>query len=51
LRETWRELLPTIPRGADYVLLVRSPLAEALEGRDSAWLEERVQEILGKANA
>jgi ribonuclease P protein component len=51
LRETWRELLPTVPRGADYVLLVRSPLADAVEERDAAWLKERVQEILGKASA
>ncbi len=50
LREVWRELLPEIPAGADYVLLVRAPLAEA-EGRDEAWLRERVQEVLGKAQA
>jgi ribonuclease P protein component len=50
LREAWRELLPQIPSGADYVLLVRTPLAEA-EGRDAAWLRERVQEVLGKAQA
>jgi ribonuclease P protein component len=50
LREAWRELLPQVPAGADYVLLVRAPLAEA-EGRDAAWLRERVEEILGKAQA
>jgi ribonuclease P protein component len=50
LREVWRELLPDVPAGADYVLLVRTPLAEA-EGRDAAWLRERVQEVLGKAQA
>lgn len=50
LREVWRELLPDIPRGADYVLLVRAPLAEA-EDKDSIWLRERVDEILGKASA
>jgi ribonuclease P protein component len=50
LREVWRELLPEIPAGADYVLLVRQPLAEA-ESRDAEWLKERVQEILGKASA
>ena len=49
LREVWRELLPEIPH-ADYVLLARAPLAES-EGRDSAWLRERVEEILGKARA
>ncbi len=50
LREAWRELLPEIPGGADYVLLVRVPLAEA-EGRDAVWLRERIEEILGKARA
>ena len=50
LRETWRELLPEVPRGADYVLLVRTPLAET-EGRDPTWLRERVQEVLRKAQA
>jgi ribonuclease P protein component len=50
LREVWRELLPEVPGGADYVLLVRVPLAEA-ESRDAEWLKERVQEILGKAQA
>jgi ribonuclease P protein component len=50
LREVWRELLPEVPAGADYVLLVRTPLADA-EGRDAAWLRERVEEILGKASA
>jgi ribonuclease P protein component len=51
LREVWRELLPQVPEGADYVLLVRAPLAEAAEERDAAWLRERVEEILGKASA
>jgi ribonuclease P protein component len=50
LREVWRELLPDVPGGVDYVLLVRAPLAE-VEGRDAAWLRERVQEVLGKAQA
>jgi ribonuclease P protein component len=50
LREVWRELLPEVPRGADYVLLVRAPLAEA-EGRDADWLRARVAEILGKSSA
>jgi ribonuclease P protein component len=50
LREAWQELLPDVPAGADYVLLVRAPLAEA-EARDADWLRERVQEVLGKAQA
>ena len=51
LREVWRELLPQVPGGADYVLLVRPPLAENASERDHAWLRERVEEILGKASA
>ena len=51
LREVWRQLLPQIPGGSDYVLLVRPPLAETAEERDETWLRERVEEILGKARA
>ena len=51
LREGWRELLPNVPAGADYVLLVRSPLAEAAESRGPEWLRERLEEVLGKARA
>jgi ribonuclease P protein component len=51
LREVWRQLLPQVPGGSDYVLLVRAPLAEAAEQRDESWLRERVEEILGKARA
>ncbi len=51
LREVWRQLLPQVPEGSDYVLLVRSSLAEAADERDEAWLRERVEEVLGKASA
>jgi ribonuclease P protein component len=51
LREAWRDLLPEIDPGADYVLLVRQPLADADESRGPDWLRERVQEVLGKARA
>jgi ribonuclease P protein component len=51
LREGWRELLPEVPAGTDYVLLVRSPLGEAAEGRGPDWLRERLEEVLGKARA
>jgi ribonuclease P protein component len=51
LREVWRELLPDVPAGADYVLLVRGSLADTAENRDAGWLRERVEEILGKAGA
>jgi ribonuclease P protein component len=50
LREAWRELLPEVPRGVDYVLLVRAPLTE-VEDKNSAWVRERIEEILGKASA
>jgi ribonuclease P protein component len=51
LRETWRERLPKVPRGRDYVLIARPALADALESRDAAWLADRVDEVLGKATA
>ncbi len=51
LRESWRELLPAVPAGTDYVLLVRAPLAEAAEGRGPDWIRERLEEVLGKARA
>ncbi|HEX7254413.1 MAG TPA: ribonuclease P protein component [Gaiellaceae bacterium] len=51
LREVWRQLLSDVPPGADYVLLVRAPLAEAEESRGADWLRERLEEVLGKARA
>ena len=51
LREGWRELIPRVPAGTDYVLLVRAPLAEAAESRGPEWLRERLEEVLGKARA
>jgi ribonuclease P protein component len=49
LREAWRTQLPQ--RSADYVLVVRPGLPEAVEARGFAWLTERVAEALGKASA
>jgi ribonuclease P protein component len=51
LRERWRELLPEVPAGSDYVLLVRAPLVEAADSRGPEWLRERLEEVLGKAHA
>lgn len=51
LREGWRELLPEVSPGTDYVLLVRAPLAEAEESRGADWIRERLEEVLGKARA
>jgi ribonuclease P protein component len=49
LREVWRDRLAQVPRGRDYVLIARAPLAAALESRDAVWLGQRVDEVLGKA--
>jgi ribonuclease P protein component len=51
LREGWRELISAVPAGTDYVLLVRAPLAEAEESRGPDWIRERLEEVLGKAQA
>jgi ribonuclease P protein component len=51
LRETFQSRLPELPQDQDYVLVVRSGLAEAVEARGFDWLGERVEEILGKAAA
>jgi ribonuclease P protein component len=49
LREAWAHLAP-VPRN-DYVLVVRPGLPEAVESRGFEWLEERVGEVLQKAQA
>jgi ribonuclease P protein component len=51
LREAWRERLPQVPLGRDYVLIARPSLGETLETRDAVWLGERLDEVLGKASA
>lgn len=51
LRETWHARLDDIPTGRDYVLIARPALGEALQSRDSSWLGERLEEVLGKAAA
>ena len=51
LRETWRDRLEDIPPGCDYVLIARPALGETLQSRDSTWLGERLEEVLGKAAA
>ena len=51
LRESWRVRLGSVPPGRDYVLIARPALGEALQGRDAAWLGERLDEVLGKAAA
>jgi ribonuclease P protein component len=51
LREAWRELLPRVAAGHDYVLIARPGLPEATEARGYRWLCDRVDEVLTKATA
>jgi ribonuclease P protein component len=48
LREAWRELLPSVPGGHDYVLSARPGLAEPVETRGLEWLVNEVAEVLEK---
>jgi ribonuclease P protein component len=49
LREIVRGRLAGVPPTHDFVLVVRQGLPEAAEANGHAWLEARVDEILGKA--
>ena len=51
LREIIRGRLDRVPATNDYVLVVRRGLPEAAEANGHVWLEERVDEVLGKAAA
>jgi ribonuclease P protein component len=51
LREVWRARVQALPQNRDYVLIVRPGLAEAVTSNGFKWLEERVDEVLGKAAA
>jgi ribonuclease P protein component len=51
LREIVRRRLEAVSQENDYVLVVRQGLPEAAEANGSGWLEERVDEVLGKAAA
>jgi len=51
LREVMRARLDRVPQAYDYVLKVREGLPEAVEANGFPWLEERVDEVLGKATA
>ena len=48
LREAWRELLPTVPGGQDYVLAARPGLAEPAETRGKDWLVSEIDAILDR---
>ena len=51
LREIMRVRLESVPSSNDYVLIVRQGLPEAAEANGHEWLEERVDEVRGKAAA
>ena len=51
LREIMRRRLGDVAAANDYVLIVRSGLPEAAETNGHEWLEQRVDEVLGKAAA
>jgi ribonuclease P protein component len=48
LREAWRELLPQVPRGQDYVLVARPGLLEPVDSRGRDWLAAEISEALAK---
>jgi ribonuclease P protein component len=51
LREAWRELLPGVPAGRDYVLAARPGLVEPAETRGKDWLVTQIGDVLEKARA
>jgi ribonuclease P protein component len=51
LREAWRDLLPGVPAGNDYVLVARPGLAEPAQARGLDWLASEVSEALEKVRA
>jgi ribonuclease P protein component len=51
LREAWKQLLPRVPAGHDYVLVARPGLAEPADARGSDWLAAEVSEALGKVRS
>jgi ribonuclease P protein component len=51
LREAWRARIERVRPGCDYVLVARPGLAESVEARGAEWLGERIDEVLGKAEA
>ncbi len=50
LREAWRELLPAVPSGNDYVLAARPGVAEPAETRGKEWLVAEIGEVLQKVS-
>ena len=51
LREAWRELLPGVPAGHDYVLVARPGLAEPAQVRGPEWLATEISDALAKVRS
>jgi ribonuclease P protein component len=51
LREAWRDHLPSVPAGHDYVLAARPGLAEPAEARGVEWLAGEIAQVLAKVRA
>ncbi len=51
LRETWRELLPEVPPGHDYVLVARPGLAEPAQARGPEWFAAEVSGVLERVRS
>jgi ribonuclease P protein component len=51
LRELFQARVEQVPATNDYVLKVRKGLPEAVETNGFEWLAERLEEVLGKADA
>lgn len=51
LREAWRELLPSVPAGHDYVLAARPGVVEPAEARGREWLVAEVSTMLAKVHS
>ena len=51
LREAWRQLLPRVPAGQDYVLAARPGLVEPVETRGLEWLVTEVSDVLEKTRS
>jgi ribonuclease P protein component len=51
LRDAWRARLERVPAGRDYVLIAKPGLPEAVQANGFGWLGERLDEVLGKAEA
>jgi len=51
LREAWRELLPKVPAGHDYVLAARPGLAEPADARGREWLVGEISDVLERVRS